>query len=346
MVDNKGGEHLDGGGQYPHPLWQGLAGGQQGVRLRLGDVVATHEQPHSDSGNADGGNESRRQQCAPPGVPIAAPRPDRLGVSLGGEDTQQQRDTGADVLGRAPGDQATVPGGQVCRALDPGHGPRRCAHQSCPEAFPQSAQPPGEQQHCRQTGDTGDIEQHQLDDSTHTSSPSAAEHHIDGHQQHRQHRCHCGGHREDHGNQACAGHYLGQDGDEDADGAQNRAGVLHLVSILPVDNPHQGGAAAPTQRADISQGQDEAPDAGAQGEPPRRDTVAESQLGRADAGLAGDQRPHDGTADEPGARSAAARGKVGSRLHPTSGRDAHPDDDQQDQDHAQIVQCCHCVSSF
>ena len=321
-VHHEHGENLGGGLQTDEPFRDGLSRRRQGGHLVGGDAVAPHVQANEDTGHADGGDEEGAEQGTLLGLPVGLARPDGLGVGLGGQDTQQQGDTGADVLAHTPSHQGGVPLPNAHLVGQAVQGTQGGPLQKGPKAVHEAPQAPGQTEDQNAAQDGGGIEEDQLGHAPQTGSPHAAEDHIDRHE----------GDGDDGGSEMAYGsdgdeegrgrQDLGHHADEDADGAEDAAQPFRFSAVLPGDDLQKSGAAAlPVGRGE-AQSQDQAADARAQGEPPGGQAVGKGQLGGADGGLAADQGAHDGAADDPGPGFAAAAGEVGRRLDLPAGVDA------------------------
>lgn len=194
----------------------------------------------------------------------------------------------------------------------------------------------------KETGETGQAQQHQLDKAPHARAPGSPEDHVNGHQDDgdgdgRQHSHR----RKQHGDKAAAGHDLSQHADKDADGAEGGAQLTGFAAILSGNDGQLRHAAGFPEGPGVEQGQEQSAEAGAQGEPPGGEPVVKGQLSGADGGLTGDQRPHDAAADQQTSGLAAAGGKILRVGNLAAGADAHADDQGHDAHQTQDMLKCH-----
>ena len=151
--------------------------------------MSTHVQTYQCAGGTNQRNEESTVEGTATCLASGGGGPDALGIGLGGDHTEHQREASADVLEWAAGDHVAimmVDGLNVGDAVEVGHhGVVVDAFDAAHDAFKTTAQVP----YHRTSGYGGDVEQQQLDDAARTGTAYAAEED----EEHDKHRADDGG---------------------------------------------------------------------------------------------------------------------------------------------------------
>ena len=244
-----------------------------------------HEQAHQDAARADGWDQHRADEGAPPGGRIRFGGEHRLGVGLGRENAQDEGERGAPVLADSPGEKAAEADGG--RVIDPVHRLQKTAHAA------------GKHQHHDAAADHGKVEESQLQDAHHTGAVGPAEHHVQGHEgggdQQGRNKAET---RRGNGDHGSSGDQLGNHVDKRAHAAeQGRSQSRPRAELLGQDPDERLTPGAPPG-ADEAQGEYQAGQPSAQGKPPCRHAIMVSQLGCAHGGGTAHQRTHNDPGDD------------------------------------------------
>lgn len=105
VVEGEGRESLDRGFENGQ-VRKGQTGGSNGRRFRGEQVVGPHVQTNHHSGNSQRRHDQGADESPPAARFVALAGEDGLSVGLGGQNSQQEADAGADVLQRPSGYKA------------------------------------------------------------------------------------------------------------------------------------------------------------------------------------------------------------------------------------------------
>lgn len=268
MADDERGEGLQRVLYHADAVGEPFACRLQGRGLGGGDVVAAHVDAHEGAGGTDEGYERGAVDGAALRPAGGGGRPDGLGVGLGADDAEGQREAPAEVLQGSAGYEAAVAAVDVLGRGDVVHLRQQGRGVDLLDAFAYACQAVAQSPHGDAGGQGADVEQRQLDDAAGAGAFDAAEE-DDGSDEHgadgegrRQRQA------EEAAQHGRRGEELRGDADENARQEEDGAYRLGPRAVLLTHHLHEGGASAAAQGASIDQSKQQRSEGGTDGEPP------------------------------------------------------------------------------